>query len=104
LAGAAADLRQRLGEAESALHTKEQERSQAAKECDRLAKELADQAERHKAELQKLKEVEDSLKAEFETQRSNWAKKERLLTDGYGEIQDMIDGKLLLLLNSHRQL
>nr|XP_020188432.1 uncharacterized protein LOC109774127 [Aegilops tauschii subsp. strangulata] len=48
---AAAQLRVRVGELETELHTKEQERSQAAKECDRLAKELADQAEQHQAEV-----------------------------------------------------
>nr|XP_040258379.1 cilia- and flagella-associated protein 91-like [Aegilops tauschii subsp. strangulata] len=101
---AAAELRKRLGEFESALHTKQQERSQAAQECDRLAKELADQAERHKAELQKLKESEGLLEAEFETQLSNWAEKEKFLSDDYGEIEDMIDGELLLLLNSCRLL
>nr|XP_020173266.1 plectin-like [Aegilops tauschii subsp. strangulata] len=88
---AAADLRKRLGEVESALHTKEQERSHAVKECDHLTKELADQADRHKAELQKLKDIEAHLQAEFETQRSNWAEKEKFLSDGYGEIEDMID-------------
>ena len=59
--------------------------------------------ERHKAELQKLKEGEGLLKTEFETQRSNWAKKEKFMSDGYGEIEYMIDGKLLLL-NSRRLL
>nr|XP_020156367.1 M protein, serotype 24-like [Aegilops tauschii subsp. strangulata] len=58
---ATADLRKSLGAAETALRAKEVERSQAAKECDRLAKELADQAERHKAELQKLKASEANL-------------------------------------------
>nr|XP_020164071.1 uncharacterized abhydrolase domain-containing protein DDB_G0269086-like [Aegilops tauschii subsp. strangulata] len=80
---ATADLRKCLGEVESELRTKEQERSQAAQECDRLTKELADQAERHKAELQKLKDSEAHLQAEFETQRSNWAEKEKIMTDGY---------------------
>ena len=51
--------------------------------------------ERHKAELQKLKEAEESLTVEFETQRSNWAEKEKILINGYGEIEDMIDGKSL---------
>nr|XP_020183568.1 uncharacterized protein LOC109769223 [Aegilops tauschii subsp. strangulata] len=81
--GAAAELQQRLDKVQTELHAKEQEYSQAAQECDRLPKELADQAEQHKAELQKLKEEEDSLKAEFKTQCSNWAEKEKFLTDGH---------------------
>ena len=77
-AEAAAALQQRLGELETELRAKGLERSQAAQECERLNKELADQAERHKvevqqhkAEIQQLKDGEDLLKAEFETQRSN---------------------------------
>lgn len=70
---ATVDRRKRLGASETVLHAKEEEHSQAAKECDCLAKELADQAERHKAELQKLKESEANLQAEFETSHSNWA-------------------------------
>ena len=83
---------------EGKLQAKELEHSQAAQECERLTKELAAQAERHKAELEKLEDSEDLLKAEFETQRSNWAEKEKFLTDGYEEIKDMIDGNLFLLL------
>ena len=97
-------MQQRLGEVQTELHTTEEERSKAAQECDRLANGVADQAERHKAELQKLKEGEAHLQSEFETQRSNWAKKEKFLTDGYGEIEDMIDDKLILLLSSRRLL
>ena len=54
--------------------------------------------------MQQQKDGETLLRAEFEIQRSNWAKKEKFLSDNYGEIEDMIDGKLLLLLNSHKLL
>nr|XP_020155616.1 uncharacterized protein LOC109740958 [Aegilops tauschii subsp. strangulata] len=57
VSSAAAALQQRLGEVQAELRTKEEECSKAAQECDRLVKELADQADRHKAELQKLKDV-----------------------------------------------
>ena len=67
-------------------------------------KELADQAEKHHAEVRQLKDGEALLKAELETQRSNWAEKEKFLSDGYGEIEDMIDGKPFLLLYSCRLL
>ena len=50
-----------MGEVENELRAKELERSQAAQECERLNKELADQVERHKAELQKLKDSEARL-------------------------------------------
>jgi hypothetical protein len=58
---------------------------------------LAGQADQPKAELQKLKETESALQAEFEAERSKWAEKEAVLAAGYGEIEDMIDGKLLSL-------
>ena len=63
---------------------------------------MADQADRHKSELKKLKEAEDSLMAEFKTQHSNWAEREAILTAGYGKIEDMIDGRLLFLWTSRR--
>ena len=44
-----------------------------------------------------MKESETLLKAEYETQRSNWGEREKFLSNGYGEIEDMIDGKLLPL-------
>jgi flagellar motility protein MotE (MotC chaperone) len=96
-AGANATLQQRLGEVQTELRAKEEECNKAAQERDRLAKKLADQADQHKAELQKLKEAEGALQAEFETERSKWVEKEVILAAGYGEIEDMIDGKLLSL-------
>ena len=41
---------------------------------------------------------ESSLLAEFETERSAWTDKEALLTAGFGEIEDMVDGELPSLL------
>ena len=92
-AGANATLRQQLGEAQTALHTKEEERRKVEQERDRLAKQLADQADKHQAELQKLKDTEEALQAEFKTQRSNWVEKEKALSDGYREIEDLLDGE-----------
>ena len=99
-----AALRQELGEARTALHAKEAECSKAAEERDRLAKELADQADRHKAALQKAKDNETGLLAEFETERSNWGEEKKALTGGYSEIEDRIDGELLLPLHGLRLL
>nr|XP_020156939.1 translation initiation factor IF-2-like [Aegilops tauschii subsp. strangulata] len=73
---AAADLQQRLGEAQTALCAKEEECNKVAQEHDRLVKELADQADRYKTELQKAKDGEATLQAEFETERSSWAERE----------------------------
>nr|XP_045089523.1 uncharacterized abhydrolase domain-containing protein DDB_G0269086-like [Aegilops tauschii subsp. strangulata] len=77
--------------AESRSKHSEEERSKAAQECGRLVKELANQADRHKADLQKVKDNEANLQAEFETERSAWAEKEKAMNDGYGTIEDMID-------------
>ena len=61
-----------------------------------MAKQLADQEDKHKAELQKLKDAEEALQAEFETHCSNWVEKERALSDGYVDIEDLLDGELSL--------
>nr|XP_020176872.1 uncharacterized protein LOC109762432 [Aegilops tauschii subsp. strangulata] len=78
-----ATLRQQMGEAQTALHNKE-ERLKMEQERDRLAKQLADQADKHQAELQKLKDAEEALQAKFETHRSNWVDKEKAVSAGYG--------------------
>ena len=96
MAEAAAQLRARVGKLETELHTKEQERSQAAAEHDRLAEELADQAKKHKAEVWQLQDGEARLKAEFE--------REKLLSDGYGVIEDMVEGNVLSSLLLSRRL
>ena len=93
-AEANAVLQQHLSKANTALHAKEAECSRLAEEHDRLATQLAKQAELlYKA--QKEAEVKESnLLAEFETERSAWADKEALLTAGFGRIEDMVDDKL----------
>ena len=47
-------------------------------------------------ELQELEEAEEALEAEFETEHSKWVDKEKALLDGYGEIEDLLDGELSL--------
>nr|XP_040245352.1 uncharacterized protein LOC120964620 [Aegilops tauschii subsp. strangulata] len=61
-----ATVQRQLGEAQTALRAKEAACLEAEQERDRLAKQLADQADAHKAELQKLKDAEEALQAEFE--------------------------------------
>nr|XP_020147999.1 uncharacterized protein LOC109733208 [Aegilops tauschii subsp. strangulata] len=68
-----AALQQQLGEANTALRAKEDECSKAVQERDRLAKELKDQAELHKAALKQAADNEAWLLAEFETERIGWA-------------------------------
>ena len=87
-------MQQQLGEAQTALRAKEAECSTVAQEHDRLAKQLEDQEESHKAALQVVKDSEAALQAEYETQAANWAESEQELSVDYGQIKDMIDGKL----------
>jgi hypothetical protein len=82
-------------ELEGQLQAKELERRQAAAERDRLEKELADQATRHADQVQQLKDGEELLKAEFESQRSAWAERERCLSEGYEVIEGMLEGTFL---------
>src|SRR4051812_12378155 len=93
LAGANADLREQLGGAQTALCTKEAECNALVLERDRLAKKLADQEESHKADLKKVQDSEAALKAEFETEAAGWAEAKQALSEGYGRIEDLIDGK-----------
>ena len=62
-------------------------------ERDRLAKKLADQEGSHKAALQKAQDSEAALKAELETEAASWAETRRALDEGFGRIEDLIDGK-----------
>ena len=64
-----------------------------AQERDRLAKRLADQEESHKAALKKAQDSKDALKAEFETEATGWAEAKQVLSEGFGRIEDLIDGK-----------
>ena len=57
---------------------------------------LAEKAELLQKAQKEAEVKEDNLLADFETERSAWADKEALLTAGFGSIEDMVDGKLLL--------
>ena len=87
-------MRKELGEAKAALHTKEVECAALVQERDRLAKKLADQEESHKAVLQAAQESEAALIAEYETEAASWSETRRALDEGFGRIEDLIDGKL----------
>ena len=62
-------------------------------ERDRLAKKLADQEESHKAALKAAQDREATLQAEFEKEAGGWAEARQTLVSGYGQIEDLVDGK-----------
>ena len=86
-------MRQQLGVAQTALRTKEGEFSALAQERDRLAKKLADQEESHKAALKAAQDSEAALKAEYETEAASWAEARQALSEGYGRVEDLVDGR-----------
>ena len=86
-------MRQQLGVAQTALRTKEGEFSALAQERDRLAKKLADQEESHKAALKAVQDSEAALKAEYETEAASWAEARQALSEGYGRVEDLVDGR-----------
>ena len=77
----------------AALHTKDAEYAALVQERDRLAKKLADQEKSHKAALQKAQDSEAALKAEFETEAASWAEARQSQINGYGQIEDLVDGR-----------
>ena len=87
-------MQQQLGEANTALHAKEEESGKLAEERDRLVTQLAKQAELLKKVQKEAEDKETSLLAEFATERSAWTDKEVMLTAGFGEIDDIVDGEL----------
>ena len=62
-------------------------------EHDRLAKRLADQEESHKAALKAVQDSEAALQAEYETEAAGWAEARQTLIDGYGQMEDLVNGK-----------
>ena len=65
-----------------------------ADERDRLVTQLVEQAELLKKAWKEAEDKETSLLAEFATERSAWTDKEAMLTAGFGEIEDIVDGEL----------
>ena len=62
-------------------------------ERERLAKRLADQEEGHKAALKAVQDREAALQAEYETKAAGWVEARQTLVSGYGQIEDLVDGK-----------
>ena len=86
-------MREQLGGAQAALHVKEAEFDALAQERDRLAKRLADQEKSHKVALKAVQDSEAALQAEYETEAASWAKAKQTLINGYGQIEDLVDGR-----------
>ena len=86
-------MRQQLGVAQTALRTKEGEFNALAQERDRLAKRLADQEESHQAALKAAQDSEAALKAEYEIEAASWAEARQALSEGYGRLEDLVDGR-----------
>ena len=92
-AAANAKLREQLGGTQAALRAKEAEFDALAQERDRLAKRLADQEESHKAALKAAQDSAAALQAEYETEAVSWAEARQALSNGYGQIEDLVDGR-----------
>ena len=92
-AAANASLRAQLGGSQAALRAKEAEFAALVQERDRLAKRLADQEESHKAALKAVQDSEAALRAEYETEAAGWAEPRQTLVNGYGQIEDLVDGQ-----------
>jgi len=94
LAEANAALQQQLDEANTALRAKEVECNELAQERDRMTTQLAEQAELLKKAQKEAEDKEINLLAKFATERSAWTDKEAMLTSGFHEIEDIVDGEL----------
>ena len=80
------------------MRAKEEECSKLAAERDLLAAQLAEQRELLKKAQDDAEKRETALLAEFESERSSWTGKEALLTSGFHEIKDIVDGEFLYFL------
>ena len=89
-----------MSEANSALLAKGEECSRLATERDLLATQLAEQKELLAKSQREAEETETTLLAEFASERSSWSDKEALLSSGFHEIEDIVDGESLYFLSS----
>ena len=89
-----------MSDANSALRAKEEECGKLAMERDLLATQLAEQKELLVKTQREAEETETALLAEFASERSSWSDKEALLSSGFHEIEDIVDGEFLYFLSS----
>ena len=76
------------------MRAKGEECGKLATERDLLVVQLAEQKELFKKAQEEVEKKEVALLAEFESERSSWTDKEAMLTSGFHEIEDIIDGEL----------
>ena len=69
-------------------------------ERDLLAAQLAEQKEMLKKAQDEAEKKEATLLAELESERSSWTDREAMLTSGFHEIEDIVDGTFLSLLRA----
>ena len=81
------------------MRAKGEECSKLAAERDLLAAQLAEQRELLKKTQDEAKKRETALLAEFESERSSWTDKEALLTSGFHEVEDIVDGEFLYFIS-----
>ena len=82
------------------MRAKEEECSKLATERDLLATQLAEQKELLVKTQREAEETETALLAEFASERTSWSDKEALLSSGFHEIEDIVDGEPLYFLSS----
>ena len=97
--GAKAAFQQQLSEANSALLAKGEECSKLAAERNLLATQLAEQKGLLAKSQREAEETEAALLAEFVSKRSSWSDKEAMLSSGFHEIEDIVDGESLCFLS-----
>ena len=81
------------------MHAKGEECRKLAAERDLLAAQLVEQRELLKKAQDEAEKRETALLAEFESERSSWTDKEAMLTSGFHEIEDIVDGEFLFFLS-----
>ena len=82
------------------MRAKGEECSKLSIERDLLATQLAEQREVLEKTQREAEETETALLAEFASERSSWSDKEVLLSSGFHEIEDIVDGEPLYFLSS----
>ena len=76
------------------MRVKGEECSKLTAERNLLTAQLAEQKELLKKTQDEAEKREAALLAEFESERSSWTDKEAMLTSGFHEIEDIVDGEL----------
>ena len=98
-----AALQQQLSEANSALLAKGEECSKVVTERNLLTTQLAEQKGLLAKSQREAEEMEAALLAEFASERSSWSDKEAMLSSGFHEIEDIVDGESLCFLSLSRR-